>query len=172
MSVMGNDKSPAHKIYNVWLIILGIMMIIFGFSIYSQYKNISNNLSKIILVIMAVYGIGGCILSGIFGVNETREIETIHSKIHGTSAGIGFMALTFIPLLIGLLFKTERNVLAGNLSIVIFIICLGLFILFIMSEKKQFQKTIIGYSGLWQRLLLGCMYVPLIIMSIKNIILY
>jgi hypothetical membrane protein len=170
MSVMGNDKSPTHKIYNIWLIILGIVMIIFGFSIYLQYKIISNNLSIIIFVIMTLYGIGGCILSGIFSVNETKEIETVYSKIHGISAGIGFMLLAFVPLFIGKLFKIEQKALLGNISIIIFVICLGLFVIFVLSEKEQFQKTIIGYSGLWQRLLLGSMYAPLIIICIKNIL--
>jgi len=39
-----------------------------------------------------------------------------------------------------------------------------------MSEKEQFQNNIIGNTGLWQRLLLGAMYMPLIIICIKNII--
>jgi hypothetical membrane protein len=169
MSIMGNKKSPVHRIYNMWLIVLGFIIILFGFSIFIQYKIISNNISVIIFVIMILYGIGGCILPGIFSVNETKEIETTHSKIHGICAGIGFMLLAFIPLFIGKLFKAEQNALLGNLSILIFIICLGLFVMFILSEKEQFQNTIIGYSGLWQRLLLGSMYVPLIIICIKNI---
>jgi len=169
MSVLGNNNSPVKNIYNIWLILLGIILIFMGFSTFIQYKNISNNLSIIILTILVLYGIGGCILSGIFPVNEKREIETIHSNIHGISAGIGFMFLAFIPLFIGLLYKAEKEIILGNISIIIYIICLGLFVVFIISEKESFQNTIIGYSGLWQRLLLGSMYIPLIIICIKNI---
>jgi hypothetical membrane protein len=170
MSILGNKNSPVHKIYNVWLILFGIIIIIFGFSIYLQYKDISNKLSITILIIMVLYGIGGCILSGIFSVNESRNIETIHSKIHGIGTGIGFMLLAFIPLFMGLLLKNIQNILFGNLSIIMFIICFGLFVIFILSEKEQFQGKIIGYSGLWQRVLLGSMYIPLILLCIINII--
>ena len=88
MSIMGNNNSPVKNIYNIWLILLGIILIFMGFSIFIQYKNISNNLSIIIFTILVLYGIGGCVLSGIFPVNEKREIGTIHSKSHGISAGI------------------------------------------------------------------------------------
>ena len=68
------------------------------------------------------------------------------------------LVLAFVPLFIGLLYKTEKEIILGNISTIIFIICLGLFVVFIMSEKETFQNKIIGYSGLWQRLLLGSMY--------------
>jgi len=164
MSVLGNSNSPVHSIYNIWLIILGIIMCVFGGSVYFQYKNVSKTLSIVISHIIMLYGIGGCIISGIFSVNETREIVTIQSEIHGIGAGIGFVLLAFVPLFIGKLFIKSQNRKLGNISIILFIVCLLLFVVFIMSEKEQFQDSIVGYSGLWQRLLLGVMYLPLAIL--------
>lgn len=170
MSVLGNNQSPIHKIYNIWLVILGILIVFSGILFYQYYKFTSHSLSLVGLMILIFYGIGACILSGIFSVNNEEDRTTISAKIHGIAAGVGFMALTFLSLIIGLLDKEMGEIIIGTLSIILFILCILLFVLFIMSDKKQFRNTIIGKSGLWQRLLLGTMYCPLLIISIRNLI--
>lgn len=59
-------------------------------------------------------------ISGIFSVNESKNIVTTASRIHGISAAIGFMALLFFPLLNGILsFKDdEEHIISRILSYV------------------------------------------------------
>ncbi|SKC69145.1 DUF998 domain-containing protein [Maledivibacter halophilus] len=169
MSVLGNPKSPVALFYNVWLIILGILICISAVNFYIVYSGVSKNYASAGLIILFIFGIGAGIISGIFSVNEGKEIETITSKIHGIGAGLGFLGLTFIPLVVGLISFKEYDSIIGIVSIAFFILSIVLFVLFIMSEKEAFQNSIIGFSGLWQRLLLASMYMPLLLIALKHI---
>jgi len=57
----------------------------------------------------------------------------------------------------------------GIVSIICFIASLIFFMLFVMSDKPQFKKTFIDNEGLWQRLNLVCMYLPLAMVSIRRL---
>ncbi|WP_432405633.1 DUF998 domain-containing protein [Wukongibacter sp. M2B1] len=170
MSVLGNPKSPVAFFYNLWLIILGILICISAVNLYIAYSVVSKSFASAGAIILFIFGIGAGIISGIFSVNESKEIETIASKIHGIGAGLGFLVLTFIPLVVGVISFKEYDSIIGIISITFFILSIVLFILFIMSEKEAFQSSIIGLSGLWQRLLLASMYIPLLLISLKHII--
>lgn len=170
MSVLGNPKSPVAILYNIWLIILGILMCISAVDFYIAYCEISQGYARAGTIIIFLFGIGAGILAGIFSVNEVKEVETISSKIHGIGAGIGFIALTFIPLVVGVISFKEYDSIIGIISIVLFIVSIIVFVLFIMSEREVFENSIIGLSGLWQRLLLGSMYIPLLLIAFKHIL--
>ncbi len=169
MSLLGSRNSPVGKIYNSWLVILGLLFCISSVKIYSLYVDEYPTIALIILLIMFLYGIGGGILAGLFSVDEARDRETISSKIHGIGAGIGFMVLTFLPLVIGILFFKEKCLIFGVVSVVMFIISLAFFLLFIMSEKKKYENSVISQTGLWQRLLLASMYIPLLLLACSNL---
>ena len=94
---------------------------------------------------------------------------TVASKIHGAGSVIGFMLLLFVPLLFGILFFNNQNPTMGVMSIISFVLELIFFTLFVMSDKPEFKNTIIDNGGLWQRLNLAFMYLPLVITSISKI---
>lgn len=169
MSVLGCSNSPVRKVYNLWLVILGVFMIFFGVSLYVRYEDVSKPLAIMAMNILVLYGIGGCILSGIFSVSETKGMETVAERVHGIAAGVGFMSLAFMPLIVSLLYFKLNRMVIGISSIAVFVLTIVLFIVFVMSEKERFTGTVIGKSGLWQRLLLGCMYTPLLIIGIDNL---
>ncbi|QOR36309.1 DUF998 domain-containing protein [Clostridium sp. 'deep sea'] len=172
MSVLGNPKSPVAFFYNLWLIILGILICFSAVNFYIVYSGVSKAYACAGAIILLMFGIGAGILAGLFSVNEVKEIETVASKIHGIGAGLGFMALTFIPLVVGAVFFKEGNSLFGIISVVFFLLSVVLFVLFIMSERETFQNSIIGLSGLWQRLLLASMYMPLLLLALKQALKY
>jgi hypothetical protein len=49
------------------------------------------------------------------------------------------------------------------------VLALVFFTLFVMSDKEEFSKTFIANEGLWQRLNLVFMYLPLGIVAVKRI---
>ena len=57
----------------------------------------------------------------------------------------------------------------GTVSIVSFAAALIFFVLFVMSDKQEFKDTIIDNEGLWQRLNLAFMYLPVAITAIVRI---
>ena len=91
------------------------------------------------------------------------------SKIHGAGSVIGFMLFLFVPILIAVLsFKTgEKSI--GIISIISSVLAMVFFVLFVMSDKPEFEKAFINNEGLWQRLNLIFMYLPLFITGIRQI---
>lgn len=168
MSVLGNPKAPLHSIYNIWLIILGSVILICDFEIYSAVAEKSRIIAIILFGIICVYAIGACILSGLFSVGETKELENVSAKIHGYGSVIGFMLLMFAPLFTGLYFIKISNRPLGVFSLICFILSIFFFVFFVMADKPAFQGSIIAFEGLWQRLSLLCMYLPVIALCITE----
>ena len=121
------------------------------------------------MIFIACFAVGACIFTGFFSVNETKDVVTTASKIHGAGSTIGFMLFLFVPLLAAILCFKDQDKVIGLICIICFIISLVFFTLFVMSDKPAFAVTIISYEGLWQRLNLLFMYAPLALIAIKQI---
>jgi len=169
MSLLGNRNCPLHFIYNLWLVLAGIMFTFGSVKLYETYSHVSNALSIWLLFAILIYAVGACILSGIFSVGETKELITISEKIHGYASVLGFFLLIFVPLIIAILSFQSNDILVGIISLFFFVLAVMFFAFFVMSDKKRFAHTIISYEGIWQRLSLLCMYSPIVIISFKNI---
>ncbi|MBE7065307.1 MAG: DUF998 domain-containing protein [Ruminococcaceae bacterium] len=163
LSVLGSRQSPVKWIYNVWCIISGIVFCIVP---YELYKENSSGLMIAIWVLLAIYGIGCEIISGLCPLNESREDEDVVTKIHGGTSAIGFMTLLVVPLLLAILQFQATNIIMGAISLVSFIVAFAFFCFFIMGEKEKFANTILRYGGLWQRLVLVSCYIPLAVWCI------
>lgn len=74
----------------------------------------------------------------IFSVNESKEMVTTASKIHGVGAAIGFMTLLFFPLLNGIVLFKQKDIIEGIISISSFVFALIFFACFVMGDKEQF----------------------------------
>ena len=129
MSLLGNRNSPVHLIYNLWLIAAGIMLILGGLKLYAMYLPASNILSQVLLFCVVFYAIGACILSGIFSVGETKALITLPEKIHGYGSVLGFIVLTFVPLIIGIVTMYSNEVVCSVMSFIFFALSI-LFLLF------------------------------------------
>lgn len=168
MSVLGNSKAPLHAVYNIWLVILGVVVLISAWQLYPIVAETSKVISVLLFSAVAIYAIGGCILSGIFSVEETKGLETLSAKIHGYGSVIGFLFLTFAPLFIGLYFFKISNGPLGALSFICFILAIGFFVLFVMADKPNYKGTVIAWEGLWQRLALLSMYIPIAALCVSR----
>lgn len=162
MSALGNPSAPLYILYNIWLIALGIIILLCNFKFYPIVAERSRILAVMLFVIICVYAIGACILSGIFPVGETKELKTLSAKIHGYGSAFGFMLLVFAPLFTGLYFFKSSNGSLGIFSFVSFVFSLLCFTFFVMADKPAYQGSILALEGLWQRLSLLFMYLPII----------
>lgn len=160
MSVLGNPKAPLHLVYKIWLVVLGTAILIGTLQFYPAIEKVSGVISTAFSLVMIAYAIGGCILSGIFSVGETKGLETISARIHGYGSVIGFLLLLFAPLLAGLYFFKAGYGLLGGLSFLCFIFAAGFFVLFVMADQPGYKGIIIAFEGLWQRRSLLSTYLP------------
>lgn len=170
MSVLGSPESPVKIIYNIWLIWLGIFLLLVSFALFSEIKEVSTVLAVITFISISVFALGAGILSGIFSVNESKDVITAASQIHGIGSAIGFMTLLFFPMLSGITAIKNKDIIQGIICVSAFIIALVFFIFFIMGDKEKFKETVFSYAGLWERLSLFFMYVPFLYRSVKNLI--
>lgn len=172
ISALGNPKSPVRLPFNIWMLIEGLLFLIALPAIYNYFNPVSSKLTITLLIFIAVFAIGACIFTCFFSVNESKDITTLASKIHGAGSALGFCLFLFVPLIISILyFKSDEN-LFGIISIICFVLSLVFFVLFIMSDKENFASTVIANEGLWQRLNLIFMYLPLCFVCVQRIINY
>jgi hypothetical membrane protein len=170
ISALGNPQSPVRLPFNIWMFIEGVLFLCALPAIYKGYHSVSGGLTVTLMIFTAVFAVGACIFTCFFSVNESKDVVTTASKIHGAGSVIGFMLFLFAPLLTAILsFKSDETAL-GVFAIVCFIIALMFFTLFVMSDKEEFAETVIASEGLWQRLNLIFMYLPMMAVSIKKIL--
>ncbi|MBQ8342615.1 MAG: DUF998 domain-containing protein [Clostridia bacterium] len=167
LSVLGSRQSPVKWIYNAWCISSGL---VFCIAPNTLYKENSGGLAITIWILLAIYGIGCEIVSGVCPLNENRQEKDVVTKIHGGASAVGFMALLVAPLLLAILQFQSTNIIMGAISLVSFIVAFAFFCFFIMGEKEKFANTILRYGGLWQRLVLAFCYAPFVVMCIVTLI--
>lgn len=169
ISALGNPQSPVRIPFNIWMLLEGILFLLSQPVLYKCFHDTSHGLTNVLIAFTAIFAIGACIFTCFFSVNESKDIVTVASKIHGFGSVLGFMLFLFVPLIVAILSFKENDVTVGIISIISFVVSLFFFVLFVMADKPEFSNTRLGNEGLWQRLNLVFMYVPLIIVAIKNI---
>jgi hypothetical membrane protein len=169
ISALGNPESPVRKVFNLWMLIEGLLFLLALPAIFGYYRNISLGLTITTVIFIAVFAVGACILTCFFSVNKDKDVVTTASKIHGAGSVTGFMLFLFVPLLVAILSFKGQDKATGIISVISFIIALVFFALFVMSDKPEFKKTFVNNEGLWQRLNLVFMYLPLAVVAVKNI---
>lgn len=167
MSVLGNRACPVHAVYNTWLVILGAVIVICGFRLYSVMSGISVGPACALYVILIVYAAGGCIVSGIFPAGKSKSDDTVSAKIHGAGAASGFTVLLAAPAVCGVFLSGRDSVFLTPVARICFVLAAVFFALFVMADKPVFKNTAVSFEGLWQRLSLLFMYVPVIALCLS-----
>lgn len=169
ISALGNPQSPVRIPFNIWMLLEGFLFLAAIPSIHRLYRPVSTGLTYTVIIAVVVFAIGACICTCFFSVNETKEVVTVASQIHGVGSVIGFMLFLFVPLFIAILSFKSGDRSFGVIYIISFILAMIFFVLFVMSDKSEFADTLINNEGLWQRLNLVFMYFPFLMVSIKCI---
>lgn len=169
ISALGNPQSPVRLPFNIWMLIEGLLFLIAIPGLFSKYESVSKGITITLIIFVAVFAVGSCIFTCFFSVNESKDVVTVASRIHGAGSVIGFMLFLFVPLLIAILSFKSKEGLTGGISIACFVLALLFFALFVMSDKKEFSATVIANEGLWQRLNLLFMYLPLGIVAVRSV---
>ncbi|MGM0216754.1 DUF998 domain-containing protein [Enterococcus sp. AZ109] len=170
ISTLGNPNSPVRLPFNGWMLTAGILLLLAVPTIYRFYSRVSKPLSFVTVLLISIFAVGACIFTGFFSVNETKEVVTTASLVHGVGSVIGFMVMLFVPLFLAILSFRSADRTTGVLAAFSFILSVSFFVLFVLADKPQFQQTLIGNEGLWQRLNLLFMYFPLGVIAVKNMI--
>ena len=161
ISALGNPSSPVRIPFNIWMLVEGVLFLLSLPAIHRFFHPVSGWITGVLIAFIAIFAVGACIFTCFFSVNESRDVVTAASKIHAAGSVTGFMLFLFAPLLVAVLYFKDRDMTMGIVSITSFVLALVCFTLFVMSDKPDFRNTIIDNEGLWQRLSLLFMYLPL-----------
>ena len=170
MSVLGSPQSPVRRIYNAWLVWLGIFLLLTSLALFQEIKQASGILAVLTFISTACFAVGAGILAGLFSVSESKTMVTFAAKIHGAGSAIGFMTLLFFPLLQSIAAFQSDDPLQGIVCAGSFASAMLFFVFFIMADKENFKGTILSYEGLWERLSLFFMYVPFLYIAAEKLL--
>lgn len=162
MSALGEAGSPVRSVYSRWLVFAGLLFLFAAPQVGCAYTAADGALAMAAAVCIAAYGAGACILAGIFAAGEGARPQTVSEWIHGGASAVGFIALIAAALLLSILQFLQQQVGLAVLSLVCFAAAAAFFVLFILADKDRFIGTAVARCGLWQRLAMLAMYVPLI----------
>jgi hypothetical protein len=156
LSALGKTKSPVGTLFSVWWVIIGFVFILFGVGFGSVFKE-KGKYARIAAWLIAIYGFGEGLGSGLFRADYINDVMTTSAMIHDTLGGFGVTAMLVLPLILLKLFSKEQYPAFFILSwgIFAFGILTTILFLFRFGDDNILSK----YKGLWQRLSLLNYYV-------------
>lgn len=168
ISALGNPQSPVRGMFNTWMLMEGLLFLLGIPALYKHYYSVSGALTYTMILFIVVFAVGACVLTCFFSVNESKDIVSTASKIHGMGSVLGFILFLFVPLLLAILSFKSKDIEIGIVSVICFVLAMIFFVLFVMSDKPEFTNTFINNEGLWERLNLIFMYAPLVAVSVSQ----
>ncbi len=161
MSDLGTQGSPVAHWVSAWWVAFGLLMLAFAFGVWRTF-HAQRSRALICALLIAVFGVGAGLGAGTFPMDSAGSLPTLPGRLHDTLAGIGFVALAFVPLVAGGLFPRRGRL---RLSIAAFVLGMALLLLFVASEDASQGTGLLAAAGLWQRLFLLDQYTYLAILA-------
>ena len=169
ISDFGEDGSPIKTAFKMWQLIDGGLFLLAIPSFYERFKHTSKPLAKWLSIMLVGFAVGDCLITGIFDRSTNASKIDIESIIHDYLSGAGFVALLLAVYILIKLYKVEKRYLFVQILIIIFILSVCFMILFAAPKIPIVNQIPIPYRGLWQRLNLLFLYLPFLLVSLKNL---
>lgn len=106
ISALGNPSSPVRIPFNIWMLTEGILFLLALPAVNEAFREVSGGITVTLLVFIAIFAVGACIFTCFFSVNESKDVVTAASKIHGAGSVTGFMLFLFVPLIVAAVSRT------------------------------------------------------------------
>ena len=120
ISALGNPQSPVRGMFNTWMLMEGLLFLLGIPALYKHYHSVSGALTYTMILFIVVFAVGACVLTCFFSVNESKDIVTTASKIHGMGSVLGFILFLFVPLLLAILSFKSKDIEIGIVSVICF----------------------------------------------------
>ncbi len=168
MSSLGASISPVSDIISSWWIWVGFMFIFFAAGLKNAFTEHKKS-ACIAAWVIAIYGIGEGIGSGLFKANHIAGEPTLSCMIHDTMGGIGVAAILIFPLAMMRVIPKAENRFFNIFSWIVFVLGLSSITLFLFRFSPDGKDILTVYQGLWQRLFMLIEYVYVIIIAVMMI---
>ena len=153
MSDLGTTESPVALLVGWWWIFGGLLLLVFAVGVRMAFAARRPGAAWV-MVLVALFSLGSWVCSGLFPLDPGGVETTLSGKLHGILGGIGYVALSFVPLVSLALFPRRQMPAMAGFSVAAFVLGLALLVTFIGSEDAVSQDGLWSLAGLWQRLFL------------------
>ena len=165
MSDLGHTGSPVAAIASTWWVIMGLMFIIFGYGFHKAFSN-HGKAAKAAAWMLALYGIGEGLGSGLVASTPGNSFQTPSSIIHNLLGGVGVAAAFLLPFIIMKIFGARRSPALYWYSWFTTVTGMPFFVLFSIATFYHPEGSWISYLGLWQRLFMLIYYMFFICLAV------
>ena len=151
MSDLGHAGSPVARSVSTGWIVMGLMFMIFGYGFYQVFSS-DSKIAKTAGWMLALYGIGEGLGSGLIAGTPGKILQSPSSILHNLLGGMGVCASILLPFIIIKMFGARKS--SASFWYCWFTTVSGLlfFILFAISYIHHSQGYWLSLLGLWQRL--------------------
>jgi hypothetical protein len=163
ISSLGTSASPVGTILSAWWVIIGIVFINLAICFKAVYHEYGIK-STVAAWLIALYGMGEGLGSGLFRADHVNNIPALSATIHNIMGGIGVVAILVLPLVIQKMFQKEKRDAFYVFSWVIF--ALGILTSFLFLFRYSDDNLLSLYKGLWQRLTLIVFYSYFVVIAL------
>jgi hypothetical protein len=165
MSDLGDVGSPVASITSTWWVIMGLLFIVFGYGFYRAFSRHGKQ-AKTAACMLALYGIGEGLGSGVTSRTPAKPFMSPASIIHNLFGAAGVAAAVLLPFIIMKIHNARRSpylywyswftTITGVLFLALFSIA------FLFAPESGW----ISYVGLWQRLFMVTYYLFFVCLAI------
>lgn len=158
-SYLGTDDSPVAVYMNIWGVLFTILFVVCAWALRRTILS-SGRWATIAVWLIAIYGIGEGMGSGLFPYNHVGAELTLSGKLHSLFSGIGVSALVALPYVLLKLFPASAFPALHRLFLIVAISAPTFILLFLLSKDNA-----LPYKGLWQRLFILDYYLLLMVLA-------
>ncbi len=162
ISSLGAAISPVSDQISTWWMILGSVFVVFALGFNKVYKERGKTVITATWLI-AVYGLGEGLGSGLFKADHIGDSLTTSAMIHDTLGVSGNVSVLILPLVMRRIFPKEEHRAFYIFSGVVLYVGIVTSLLFL---SKHFGSNVISlYIGLWQRITLINFYIYFMVIA-------
>jgi hypothetical protein len=162
ISSLGATISPVSDQISAWWVIIGSAFVVFALGFNEVYKEKGKTV-KTAAWLIALYGLGEGMGSGLFKADHIGDSLTTSARIHDVLGGFGSVAALIFPLVMLRVFPKENHRAFYIFSGVVFCVGIVTSLLFLSNHFSSCALSL--YTGLWQRLTLIDHYVYFMVVA-------
>lgn len=169
ISSLGASNSTISDQISIWWIIMGMLLIFFAIGFKVAFKE-KGRLASAASWLIALYGIGEGIGSGVFKLEKLAGSLTVSGIYHNILSGIGVLAILILPAIMLVIISKNEMPLFFRISQFVLVSGTIFVILFLFRYLNNDNLLLSTYKGLWQRLYMVNTYIYFTSISILMII--
>lgn len=170
ISQLGEPTSPVQSYFNNASIVTGTLFVLSSFGVYAFFRSESRRFAQILAGVIALYGFGDCILTGLVHISESASFFSPAYFLHAAFSGISMVAMMFVPLLLAYQANRKHQRVRSLFYLACLIGSILALILFAAYYLPLIGSLLSSTRGLWQRLSLLLLYLPALSIAFRQMI--